>query len=117
MPTRFDFIHDVADSPNEKRLQQEALSILRSRKAAQAVLDREQAARDIQAKWTREQVAASRPAPEQGRQHAAQQHMMARVSPGWTPPAPLTPQAAPVFQPGGSAGAARDAMQRRQGGR
>lgn len=115
MPTRLDFIHDVADSPNEKRIQQEALAMLRARKVAQAVMDREQAARDIQAKWAREQVAASRPAPEQGRQHAAQAAMMARVSPGWAPPAPLKPQPSPVFTPGGSAAAARELMQRRGG--
>ncbi|MDN3568664.1 hypothetical protein QWZ14_30180 [Paeniroseomonas aquatica] len=117
MPTRFDFLHDVADSQNERRLQQEALSMLRANKSAQAILDREAAAKDARERWAAEQVHASRPVPQAGLQQAAQQRMMARVSPGWAPPAPLTPQASPVFTPGGSAAAARDLMQRRQGGR
>lgn len=112
MSIRLDFVHDVQDSATERRLQQEALSQLRARKAAQAQMDREAAARDLQEKWAAQQVAASKPQPQQGLQQLAQARMVRATSPGWQPPAPATPQASSTFQPGGFAGAARAAMLR-----
>lgn len=115
MSMRHDFNHDISDSINERRLQAEALAQLVANKAAQRELDRREAAADAMSDWARKAIAASKPAPEQGRQQAAQAAMMSRVAPGWAPPAPLKPQASPVFQPGGSAAAARELMMRRGG--
>ena len=126
MSIRHDFNHDVGPSATEHRLQQEALAQLRARKAAQAVLDREAAAKDAEARWVRQQVAASRPAPVVGVQQAARNAMMARTSPGWTLEPPADPQrlAAAMRMDGKpasagvrSAAGARELMMRRLGGR
>jgi hypothetical protein len=77
--------------------------------------------------WARKAIAASKPAPQAGAQRAAQQRMIARTSPGWTPEPAADPartavawhtDAAPAPARGiRSAAEARAMMMRRLGDR
>lgn len=77
--------------------QSDALARMRAEAAARAVLDKEQAARDIQARWAGEQVAASRPAPQVGAAAAARDAMITRAVPRYAPPVEVPAGHAPRY--------------------
>lgn len=101
--------------------QSDALVRLRAEKAAQAVLDREAAAKDIAERWAAQQVAATRPAPAPNAADDARNLMIRRSMPGYQPPV-LMPvghaarvHAAAEPSPSSIAGKARGVMMRRGG--